>query len=62
MLPELFSHLREKEAALTIREFHSGLRMLHDRGLVKLSPAESPDQPEYALLDGADMYYFAAAA
>jgi hypothetical protein len=61
-LPELFSHLREKEAALTIREFHSGLRMLHDRGLVKLSPAESPDQPEYALLDGADMYYFAAAA
>jgi hypothetical protein len=61
-LPELFRHLREKEESLTIREFHSGLRMLHDRGLVTLSPAESPDQPEYALLDGANMYYFAAAA
>jgi hypothetical protein len=61
-LPELFIHLREKEAALTIRDFHSGLRMLHDRGLVTLSPSESPDQPEYALLDGANMYYFAAAA
>jgi hypothetical protein len=61
-LPELFSHLREKEETLTIREFHSGLRMLHDRGLVTLSPAESPEQPEYALLDGAQMHYFAAAA
>ena len=62
-LPELFGHLKGKEDALTIRDFHSGLRRLHDRGLVRLLPIddpEGPSQPEYALLDGPSVYYFAA--
>jgi hypothetical protein len=64
-LPELFSHVRERESDLTLHDFHSGLRRLHDRGLVRLLPcpaAEPPHEPEYLLLDGPNMYYFAAAA
>jgi hypothetical protein len=64
-LPELFVHLKAKDEALTIRDFHSGLRRLHDRGLVRLMAPDGPDaasEPEYALLDGPCVYYFAAAA
>lgn len=61
--PELFAALRAKEEALTIKDFHIGLRRLHDRGVLRLLPYDGPDgppEPEYALLDGAQMYYFAA--
>jgi DNA-binding PadR family transcriptional regulator len=64
-LPELFSHLAAREDELTIRDFHTGLRRLHDRGLVRLFPADDndgPAEPEYALLDGANVFYFAAKA
>lgn len=63
-LPELFGHLSSREDELTIRDFHTGLRRLHDRGLVRLFPAEdlASAEPEYALLDGANVYYFAAKA
>ena len=64
-LPELFGHLAAREEELTIRDFHTGLRRLHDRGLVRLFPADrdaGPAEPEYALLDGASVYYFAAKA
>lgn len=64
-LPELFVHLKTKEEALTIRDFHSGLKRLQDRGVVRLLPPEGPDgaaEPEYALLDGPSVFYFAAAA
>lgn len=62
-LPELFAALRRKNDELTVRDFHSGLRRLHDRGLVRLLPCDGPEgppEPEYALLDGAAVYYFAA--
>lgn len=62
-LPELFSVVRKKEADVAIRDFHSGLRRLHDRGVLRLLPFEGeggPPEPEYALLDGPAVYYFAA--
>jgi hypothetical protein len=62
-LPELFAAVKKKEAQLTVKEFHTGLRRLHDRGALRLLPfdgPEGPPEPEYALLDGAAMYYFAA--
>lgn len=64
-LPELFTHLRDRESALTIGDFHSGLRRLHDRGLIRLLSADATDgpaEPEYALLDGPRVFYFAAPA
>src|SRR3989442_129341 len=33
-LPELFAALREKNPDLTIKDFHEGLRRLHDRGVL----------------------------
>jgi hypothetical protein len=62
-LPELFAVVRKKEAGLTIRDFHSGLRRLHDRGVLRLltyDGSDGPPEPEYALLDGPTMYYYAA--
>jgi hypothetical protein len=62
-LSELFAAVNTKEAGLTVRDFHVGLRRLHDRGVLRLLPfdgPEGPPEPEYALLDGASMYYFAA--
>lgn len=62
-LPELFGAMRKKEPALTIRDFHSGLRRLHDRGVMRLLTCgedDEPAEPEYALLDGPTMYYYAA--
>jgi hypothetical protein len=62
-LSELFAAVKHKEENLTVRDFHVGLRRLHDRGVLRLLPfegADGPPEPEYALLDGADMYYFAA--
>ncbi|MBX9679983.1 MAG: hypothetical protein K2X38_14570 [Gemmataceae bacterium] len=61
-LPELFSHVRRHEAELSLRDFHLGLRKLSHRGLVTLHPVEpgqGPEQPEYALLDGPEVYYYA---
>ncbi|MCI0638171.1 MAG: hypothetical protein L0Y72_25045 [Gemmataceae bacterium] len=62
-LPDLFAHLKDKETGLSIADFHSGLRRLHDRGRVRLLPhdgVEGPPEPEFALLDGAAVFYFAA--
>ena len=62
-LPELFGQLKNKETELTIKDFHIGLRRLHDRGAVRLLPHEGPDGPpeaEYALLDGPAVYWYAA--
>jgi len=62
-LPELFAHVRERDNALTIQDFHLGVRRLHDRGAVRLWPYEGddgPPEPEYALLDGAMVYWYAA--
>lgn len=62
-LPELFAALRAADTALSIPNFHGGLRRLFDRRAVELLPfegsaAELPE-PEYALLDGECVYYYA---
>jgi DNA-binding PadR family transcriptional regulator len=61
-LPELFLALHSSAPALTLADFHAGLRCLHDHGLLTLVPCP-PDtplpEPEYALLDGAATYYHA---
>ncbi|HEV3204659.1 MAG TPA: hypothetical protein VGY77_09755 [Gemmataceae bacterium] len=62
-LPELFVALRSKQADLSVKVFHEGLRRLHDRRAIRLIPfpgtfAELPE-PEYALLDGAVVLYYA---
>lgn len=62
-LPELFTVLKEKEQGLAIKDFHLGLRRLHDRGALRLLPfegADGPPEPEYALLDGPEVFYYAA--
>ena len=63
-LPELFAALREQHAELSLPDFHDGLRRLQDRRALRLFPAADPSQPlaepEYALLDGVQLLYFAA--
>jgi hypothetical protein len=52
-LPELFGAVRAKHPAITMREFHDGLRRLVDNRAVRLSPWTGPGsipQPEYALM------------
>lgn len=62
-MPEAFARLRETHPDLAIKDYHSGLRRLHDRGVLRLLPFEGPSElpePEYALLDGARVLYFVA--
>jgi hypothetical protein len=61
-LPELFTAVREPHAALSLTDFHDGLRRLRDRRALRLLPADDPAQPlpepEYALLDGTAVLYY----
>jgi hypothetical protein len=62
-LPELFAALTGQHPGLSVSAFHEGLRRLHDRRVLRLHPAGSRadlPQPEYALLDGAAVLYYAA--
>jgi hypothetical protein len=63
-LPELFAALREQGADLSLTAFHDGLRRLRDGRALRLLPFTDPTQqlpePEYALLDGAAMFYYVA--
>jgi hypothetical protein len=63
-LPELFAALAEQHADLSVTSFHEGLRRLHERRLLRLLPFQSPanelPQPEYALLDGPNVLYYAS--
>jgi hypothetical protein len=62
-LPELFDALRPRHPALSVADFHDGLRRLHERRSLRLQPAADPadlPQPEYALLDGGAVLYYAA--
>jgi hypothetical protein len=62
-LPELFNALIAKHPNMAIADFHRGLRHLRDWHALHLLPftsrAELP-QPEYGLLDGESVLYFAA--
>lgn len=63
-LPELFAALREQYTELSMTAFHDGLRRLRDRQALRLhpftgQPGELP-QPEYAVLDGAVVLYYAS--
>jgi hypothetical protein len=63
-LGELFSSLRQRHPDLAVKDFHLGLRRLHERELLQLLPHRDgglPPGPEFALLDGASVYYYAAA-
>ncbi len=63
-LPELFKAVSQQHANLTVKDFHDGLRRLHDRGAVRLLPFTQPanelPEPEFALVDGASVYYYVA--
>jgi len=62
-LPELFDALRPGHPELSVADFHDGLRRLHERRSLQLRPAEGHadlPQPEYALLDGGALLYYAA--
>jgi hypothetical protein len=61
-LPELFAALRPTHPDLAVADFHDGLRRLHERRSLRLQPAADPadlPQPEYALLDGGAVLYYA---
>jgi hypothetical protein len=63
-LPELFLAVSQNHPGLTVKDFHDGLRRLHDRGALRLQaftkPAEQLPEPEFALVDGASVYYYVA--
>jgi hypothetical protein len=61
-LPELFSALAREHADLSVGVFHEGLRRLRERRALRLVPANGADltQPEFALLDGGAVLYYAA--
>jgi hypothetical protein len=62
-LPELFHAVSQQHPGLTVKDFHDGLRRLHDRGALRLGlftrPAGELPEPEFALVDGTSVYYYA---
>ncbi len=62
-LAELYAALHERQVALSLTDFHLGLRRLHERGLVRLLPDDGqgqPPAPEYGLLEGNAVYHHVA--
>lgn len=60
-LAVLFTALKEKHAEMTVKDFHAGLKRLHERDVLALLPSTGSGDapgPEYALLDGAAVYYY----
>ena len=62
-LPELFRHLRQTLATLTIGQFHDHLRHLHQHQEIYLHPWTGPlyqlPEPALALLIGHEIAYYA---
>jgi hypothetical protein len=60
-LGDLFTALKDKHADLTIRDYHAGLKRMHEGKVLALLPStgngDAPG-PEYALLDGPAVYYY----
>ena len=64
-LAELFAALRTRGVELGLKDFHAGLRRLYEHGLVRLHAHNgdgAPSEPEYALLEGAEVFHYAAPA
>jgi hypothetical protein len=64
-LADLFAALKEKHAGMTLKEFHAGLKRLHEGDVIALLPSSGNGDapgPEYALLDGAAVYYYVGRA
>jgi hypothetical protein len=63
-LPALFRAVRQGGPALSIGQFHDGLRRLHDQGQIYLHPWTGPlyeiPEPPYALLIGHEIAYYAS--
>ena len=62
-LPELFAAVRAKFPHLALPDFQKGLKRLADNRAIKLLPFEAKGhmpEPEYAIIDGAHMLYFAS--
>ncbi|MCU0702558.1 MAG: hypothetical protein MUF18_01035 [Fimbriiglobus sp.] len=61
-LGELFHLIRQTVPAITVPEFHAGLRRLHDTRAIRLSGSSAPAglraDPEYAMLVGAELCSF----
>jgi hypothetical protein len=61
-LPELFAALANQHTGLSVTSFHDGLRRLRERRALRLEAAVGApglDQPEYALLEGGKLFYYA---
>lgn len=58
-LPELHEAVSRHHAHLSLSAFHDGVRELHERRAIVLRPSEEMPSPEFALLDGAKVYYLA---
>jgi DNA-binding PadR family transcriptional regulator len=59
-LAELFAALKERQVELSLKDFHLGLRRLHERSLVQLLPDDGqgqPPAPEYGLIDANAVYH-----
>jgi hypothetical protein len=63
-LPELYRRLNAGHPALTVGQFHDGLRQLHDQEQVYLHPWTGPlyalPEPAFALLIGHEVAYYAS--
>lgn len=55
-LTELFHALRERHPTLTVPEYHTGIRRLADVRAVRLVNGADADDPEFALIVGAEMF------
>lgn len=64
-LADVFVALKESNAAFSLKDFHAGLKQMQADQRIALLPSSGPDDtpgPEYALLNGAAIYYYAARA
>ncbi len=63
-LPELYRQARLSAPALSVGQFHDGLRTLHDREQIYLHPWTGPlydlPEPALALLAGHEVAYYAS--
>lgn len=62
-LPELFELVRDISREINLGDFHEGLRKLYHARVIRLEAAAdlgAVARPEFALLEGTQVYYFAS--